>query len=269
MLVIVGLGVSKDFITMKAVEELQRCNEVLVDTYTSVWYPSIDELLKFLKSLNPNTKLCKRRDLEGESMTHIVRNAIDKNICIAVPGDPLFATTHSAIIAEARRFNVKTIIIPGISIINFVYAYTCLQPYRFGKIATIVSPKDGIFYEYPIQVVKENRERNLHTILLLEIDLEKGYFMTPQQAMEILLEAQHRTGVHALRDKDLVFVLSAIGSKDQCAEVTTVRAVTNSANKCRAAPATIVVPAPRLHPVEEECVESLYGESTPLSADRN
>ncbi len=261
MLILVGLGLSKDLITKAAITILEKCDEVLIDSYTSFWYPSIDYLAKELMNKGVSVKICKRRDLEGPSITEIVKRSKHMNVCIAIPGDPLFATTHVAILAEAGRYGVRVSIVPGVSIVNAVYAYTCLQPYRFGKIATVVSPKEGIFFEYPLMVIKDNLDRNLHTILLLEIDFDTGYFMTPNEAIRLLLEAQRRLGIEVLREETKIFILSSIGSKKQCVEYTTIHNVIKGLNQCKEPPATIVIPSPKLHPVEEECIDALYSKN--------
>ncbi len=258
MLIVVGLGVSLEFSTRISLEILRKCDEVLVDSYTSFWYPSISTLMDLLNAMGIRARLCKRSDLEGRAISEIANKARSKNVCIVVPGDPFFATTHAAIVAEAKRSGAKVVVIPGVSILNFVYAYTCLQPYRFGKIATVVAPKEGVFFDYPITVVKENRDRNLHTVLLLEIDFEKGFFMAPRQAIEILLKAQERLRMQVLSKDDRVFVLSAIGSPKECVEYTSIDSILNESNQCRDPPATLVIPARRLHPIEEECIESMH-----------
>ena len=270
MMYIVGLGLSITSMTIEAIAALLACRKIYVDTYTSTWFPDIRKLVHILKAMGRNTELCNRDKLEGTRVKDIIEEARREDICIAVPGDPMFATTHHAIVAEAIQHGVEVRIITSTSIINAVYDYSCLQPYRFGKITTVVSPKDNIFFEYPIHVIKDNMDRNLHTILLLEIDLEKHYFMDPQHAVKILLEAQSRIGVNILKSTSKIIVLSAISSANQCIEVRTIEEVLNGDYICKTPPYTIIIPAAKLHPIEEECLEHLrrHPSSTLASARR-
>ncbi len=257
MIRIVGIGLSITSITIDALLALLSCDEIYLDTYTSTWFPDVEVLASILRSLGKRVELCSRNMLEGSGVKHLVARARERDVCIAVPGDPMFATTHSAIASDAWRLGVEVEVVTSVSIMNAVYDHSCLQPYRFGKIVTVVAPKEGIFFEYPIYVLRENRSRGLHTVLLLEMDAEKRYFMNPREAIEILLEAQRRSGITVLDESTPIVILSAVGSPKQCIEVRSVRDVINGDYQCKHSPHTLVVPAPKLHPIEEECLEHL------------
>jgi len=252
---LVGLGLSLDTLTIRDIVELTQCDIVYIDSYTSLWFPSVGVLEEILLSVGLDVRIAKRRDLEGEGIDRVIEESKNKCVCIAVPGDPMVATTHVAIAVEAAKRGVETVVVPSMSILNAIASATCLQVYRFGKVVTVVKPKNGVFYEYPMRVLAENRERNLHTPLLLEIDVENGYYMNPREAFEILLEAQKRMGLDILRENDVVIILKDVGSANSRIEVTELREVLEK--RYENGLYTLIVPAKKLHPIEEECLEEL------------
>lgn len=255
MIKFLGLGLSLDFVPLGVILRLLMCEKVFLDVYTSSWYPSVDAIIEILKKNGIDVVKAGRSDLEGESMKNVVEEAKHKDICIVTAGDPMIATTHSAILVEALNNNLEVEIFPASSILNVAISLSCLQAYRFGKIVTVVKPKNGIVYEYPLQVIKSNRERNLHTLTLLEIDLEHGYYMTPNEALGILFNIQEIYGYNVLNEDDIIIILKAIGSNSSAILVEKVKDVLNK--QYTPSLYTIIIPAKTLHPVEEECIKNL------------
>jgi diphthine synthase len=255
MIKLLGLGLSIDFIPIGTILRLTTCRKVILDLYTSSWYPSLELLAEVLKRKGIEIVKAKRSDLEGESIIKIIEESKHKDICIAVVGDPLIATTHNAIIVEALKNDLNVEVFPASSILNIAISLSCLQAYRFGKIVTIVKPKNGIVYEYPLHVIKSNRERNLHTLVLLEIDLETNYFMTPKEALEILFNIQKTYGYKVIDDEDKIIVLKAIGYDNSSIEVKRAREILSK----EYVPTlyTLIIPAETLHPIEKECLENI------------
>lgn len=255
MIKLLGLGLSIDFIPIGTILRLATCKKVILDLYTSSWYPSLELLAEVLKRKGIEIVKAKRSDLEGESIIKIIEESKHKDICIAVVGDPLIATTHNAIIVEALKNDLNVEVFPASSILNIAISLSCLQAYRFGKIVTIVKPKNGIVYEYPLHVIKSNRERNLHTLVLLEIDLETNYFMTPKEALEILFNIQKTYGYKVIDDEDKIIVLKAIGYDNSSIEVKRAREILSK----EYVPTlyTLIIPAETLHPIEKECLENI------------
>jgi len=255
MIKLLGLGLSIDFIPIGTILRLTTCRKVILDLYTSSWYPSLELLAEVLKRKGIEIVKAKRSDLEGESIIKIIEESKHKDICIAVVGDPLIATTHNAIIVEALKNDLNVEVFPASSILNIAISLSCLQAYRFGKIVTIVKPKNGIVYEYPLHVIKSNRERNLHTLVLLEIDLETNYFMTPKEALEILFNIQKTYGYKVIDYEDKIIVLKAIGYDNSSIEVKRAREILSK----EYVPTlyTLIIPAETLHPIEKECLENI------------
>jgi len=260
---LVGLGLSAGSITLEAICKIRNCRVVYVDTYTSVWFPDIHYLALKLRSLGKEVVIARRNDLEGTAIKSLVDRAKREEICVLIPGDPLIATTHSALVVEAAKAGIDVEVGIAPSIHTAAISLSCLQVYRFGKIVTVVRPKNGVFFEYPLTVVYENRRRDLHTLMLLEIDVENRYYMTPAEALNILLEAQRRNKMDVLQLDDIIIVVEALDSDNGGVRVTTVgEALKTSFN---APPYSMIVPSKRLHPLEEECLQTVSAGKVKLS----
>ncbi|ADM26901.1 Diphthine synthase [Ignisphaera aggregans DSM 17230] len=258
MLRFIGLGLSIDNIPIGNLKKLFECQKIFIDSYTSIWFPNIDLLVDILVKSGKSVVVARRDDLEGSAIRRILSESRDYDICIATPGDPFIATTHSAILSEALRMGIAVEISPSSSIVNVGISMSCLQIYRFGKIVTVVRPKNGIVYEYPFDVLKLNRELNLHTLMLLEIDVENNYYMNPREAIEILLEIQRMRGEEILGKDDKIIVLEALMSSSGRIYIESVESILRrSPDEYRFYPYTIIIPARVLHPIERECLENI------------
>jgi len=254
-LYIVGAGISAEYLTLRALKALARADKIYIDSYTSI-APGVDEEL--LTRLAPEAVIVRAARFHLEDMSRrIIEEARQSHVAILVPGDPFLATTHSAIAVEARQRGVEVVIVPGVSGLQAVIDYTGLQVYRFGKVVTLVYPEDGVKPYTVLDVVRDNRERGLHTLILLDLRLDENKAMTIPEAVHILLELEEemlRKGMlHTMHiNKGLLVGVARAGLPDA---------------KCAAGPPdfvagteypppphSLVVAAPRLHPLEEEAL---------------
>ncbi|MEM0027239.1 MAG: diphthine synthase [Ignisphaera sp.] len=256
MLRLIGLGLSIDFIPLGNLKKLLMCDKIIVDSYTSVWFPHIGILIKLLLDMKKEVVVAKRDMLEGKAIDSILGESSRRDVCIAVIGDPLIATTHHTIVVEALKKGVEIDVSPATSIFNTAISISCLQAYRFGKIATIVSSKNGIVYEYPLIVLKNNRSQNLHTLFLLEVDVEQGYYMKPNEAVKTLIDIQKRQGEDILSNNDIVIVIADALSNRQRIVVLKMEEVIKK-EFTENTLYTLIIPAKSLHPIEEECLKML------------
>jgi len=104
-------------------------------------------------------------------------------------------------------------IVHGTSIVSAASGLTGLQNYRFGKSATIPFPytvrSKTIVSETPYNTVLLNRDNDLHTMLFLDIDPDKG-FMTISEAAQLLMQVDE----HGLLDRALGIGIARAGSPD-------------------------------------------------------
>ncbi|MCY0868072.1 MAG: diphthine synthase [Desulfurococcus sp.] len=189
MLAFVGLGYSRRHLTQEALELLGMADKIYVDTYTSIY----EDGYEWIKRVNPSAEVvyARRADLEGEGISRVVSEAERMNVAVACPGDPFVATTHDAIRVEALRRGVEVRIASGVSIVSLIYSRLGLQSYRFGKMVTLVYPRDFKPYSV-VETIYSNLERNLHTLILLDLRVEEGLAMTIPEAITILGELDEK-----------------------------------------------------------------------------
>ncbi|HLC39686.1 MAG TPA: diphthine synthase [archaeon] len=247
MLSLIGLGLNdeKD-LTLKGIEAAKKAEKVYIEQYTGVWHGSLKKLEKIV---GKKIFVLKRKDLEDDA-EKILNEAKKIDVAIFVQGDPLVATTHNALILEAKRKKIKTKIIHNSSIISAI-AETGLHIYKFGQTVTIPFPEKtkGALPESVYEVLKENRKRKLHTLCLLDIDSENKRFMLPQEAVRILLELEKKRNENVFTEKTNVLAIGKLGSEKPIMEYRSAKDMLNS--YFRVYPSVMIIPG-ELHFTEKE-----------------
>lgn len=250
-LYIVGAGLSLDLITLRGVKVLRGCDVVFMDSYTSILSNSDVENV-----IGRRIYKLRRVDLE-ERFEEVLFNPVLQglNVALLVPGNPLDATTHISLIVEAHRRNITFEIIPAPGIVPNAISMSGLMIYKIGKIATLTYPKHGSLSEYPYEVIRDNDLRNLHTILLLELDLENNVVMNIRDAVDILFKLEEVRGEKVISRGRKAVAISGLGGSNQ-------RICFNSLEELRKLPKhrgphTLVVTSPKLHFMEEEALKAL------------
>lgn len=206
MLILAGLGISDEKgITLEELEEAKTSDFIFAELYTSIWHGNIKNLEKII---GKKIEILKRKDLE-EEVNKVLQLASNKKVTIFVPGDPLVATTHSSLIIECKKRGINFKILHNSSIFSAIYE-TGLHAYKFGPAVTIPL-KEKIKGEVKsiIEVIKENKKRGLHTLCLLDIDLENNRFLEVKDAIKFLIENK------AIEEREKVIVASCIGTNNQ------------------------------------------------------
>ncbi|MEM0068157.1 MAG: diphthine synthase [Saccharolobus sp.] len=209
---LVGLGISKKFITRSAIDALANSDIIFFDKYTS---RSCDISFNLLKEMfKDKTVIDADRNLL-ENNSSIIIDYLDKNynISIASIGDSIIATTHVALAIEAKRRGHKVNIVPGISVHCYIISKSLLSSYKFGKSVTITFPYDGHIDSAPYTVIKDNKQRGLHTILYL--DLKENKSMTANEALYLLLELEEKYKENVISNSDIVIVGARLGCDNE------------------------------------------------------
>ncbi|MBS7620199.1 diphthine synthase [Candidatus Bathyarchaeota archaeon] len=245
-LISVGLSSEKD-LSLKALEEGRSCDLLYFEAYTS----KLNTSMSALRSLfGKDVTELKRSDLE-EGSREIIEKAKNKRIGILVGGDCLTATTHISLIIEAKKIGVPTRIIHGSSILTAV-AETGLSLYKFGRTVTMpLSDKGSV--DPVIEAVCDNLEQGLHTLILLDLDVESGRFVTVGDALKALIKSDDREQIN---DETLVVGLSRLGWDESLISVG--RASEIAEKDFGEPPYALIIPG-RLHFVEEEALHILHG----------
>ena len=129
-----------------------------------------------------------------------------------------------------------------------------LHFYKVGKIATIMSEMKSL--TYPYYVIYKNIIEDNHTVLLLEYNQNKDFFLDPKDALKGLLETEEGQGRKVLTESSYVIVASRIGFKDQAI----VSGKISSLEKIDFGkpPHTVIIPG-RLHFTESDALK-LFGQ---------
>ncbi len=254
MLVFIGLGLhdEKD-ITLRGLEEARSCDVLFAEFYTSLLAGT--NLKKIELLIGKEVKLLSRSDVEERGDALLMR-AKKKKVGLLVAGDPLISTTHVHLRLRAKELGTETRVVHNASIYSAAPSISGLQNYKFGRSATIVIPEAGFFPETPYEVVKENKKRNLHTLLFLDIKAEKGEYMTANQGMQIMLEIEKKRKEKVFTEKTLCVVLGNVGSDDCVLKAGTVKDLVEQ--DFGALPHSLIVPG-KLHFIEEEYLTTFGG----------
>ncbi|MEM3823472.1 MAG: diphthine synthase [Candidatus Bathyarchaeia archaeon] len=210
-LVFVGLGLHDELgISLKGLEEAKTADAVFLELYTSLM-PKFS-LENFEKLAGKKVQVVSRKLLEDDSGKIILEAAKKGKAILLVPGDPLVATTHIALRLEAEKSGIKTSVVHGASIVSAVMGLCGLHNYKFGKSVTIPFPEN--FSETPYTVLAQNIRLGLHTLSLLDIDVEKDRYLTIREALEMLFKIEKKRSEGVICDKTLVVGVARAGSSD-------------------------------------------------------
>jgi diphthine synthase len=89
-----------------------------------------------------------------------------------------------------------------------------LQHYKFGRTTTLVFPQGNYFPESPYEIIGQNLKDGLHTLVLLEYNLEDNMIMTAKAGLKLLLDLENRTKKGHISEESLVCVIARAGSHD-------------------------------------------------------
>jgi diphthine synthase len=256
MLFFIGLGLydEKD-ISVKGLEAVRKADKVYAEFYTSrLMGASAENLERFY---GKKIHLLSRSDVEVDPSW--LKEALQLNVAFLVGGDPMVSTTHLDLRLRALDLGIETKVIHSSSIVTAVSGATGLQNYRFGRSTTI--PFDytvrgkRIVHETPYLVLKENLQRNLHTMLFL--DIQDTRYMTVNQGAELLLEMEQTAGDSILKSS-LVVGIARAGSDDA-----TVKAdfIENMKSYDFGSPLHILIVPAKLHFMEAQALVALAGAS--------
>jgi len=236
----IGLGLDNEKdITLKGLEIVKKCDIIYLESYTSILQCSIKDLEDFYKK----KIIPANRDLvEKKAEETILKDSKNKEVAFLVIGDPMCATTHTDLLLRAKKAGIKTKIVNNASIISAI-GITGLEVYKFGKITSIPFENENV--EAPYKVLQNNIKNNLHTLCLLDLNLENNKFLTIKDAINYLI----KQGM----PKDQLFIGCArIGSDNPKIKKGNAEELINI--DFGNPPYCLIVPA-KLHFMEEEAIE--------------
>ncbi|MBA3044677.1 MAG: diphthine synthase [Candidatus Thermoplasmatota archaeon] len=210
-LIFIGLGLGNEKgITLNGLETARSCDSAFMESYTSILeegsVPKLEEM--FGKKIHI-------LDREGvETGMEVLEHAAREDVCFLVPGDAMSATTHVDMRLRAHALGIPTEIIGGVSAFTAIPAMLGLQNYKFGRTITVPIPEPNFnptsFYER----AHDNFKMGMHTLCLLDIQKDRGRFMTANQALEVLAIIEEDLQQDFMTPDRLVCVVARAGSED-------------------------------------------------------
>ncbi|MBN1165874.1 MAG: diphthine synthase [Methanospirillaceae archaeon] len=248
MLTFIGLGLYdlRD-ISVKGMEAVQSADLVYLEYYTSrLMGTSVHEIQEWYQK---PIQILLREDVEVHP-GDIIAAAKIQDVVFLTGGDPMVSTTHMDLRIRAMQAGVDTRIIHGASIASAVCGISGLQNYRFGKSCSLPFPAKNWFPTTPLEVITSNRERDLHTLVYL--DIQDDRFMTVKEGLAILRTLAEREHYQI----PLVIGIARAGSRESIVRAGTIPEVSNH---FFGDPLHILVVPASLHPVEEEYLVCFAG----------
>ena len=200
MFYLVGLGLKPAHLTAEALEAVKRCRHVFLESYTSRYAEGDKAGLE--KLLGREVLELGRREVE-EGFGKILARSKREHTALLIHGNPLIATTHAQLLLDARAAGAECRVIPGLSVLDFL-AKSGLDAYKFGRVTTIVFPRENYAPESFYDAIEKNKSLGLHTLCLLDIRAEEGRLMTAKEAIKILLDIEKKRGKNLVAKSKLV-----------------------------------------------------------------
>lgn len=210
MLWFIGLGISgSKSIPVEATDVLAKADIVYIEQFTSPI--SKADLEKIKKMTNGEFKPAKRWLVEDGK--EILENAKKKKVVLLSYGDPYIATTHIELRTRAIEEKIKTYSIHASSSLTSMIGECGLHFYKLGRIATIMSEMKSL--TTPYYVIYKNIIEGNHTVLLLEYNQDKNFFLEPKDALTGLIDTEKSQKRNVIDESTYAIVASRIGFKDQ------------------------------------------------------
>ncbi len=226
---------------LRAIDVISSCSEVFIERYTNLNDITFIEKLK--KITGKNIEVIGREEVESSLITD---KAVDKDIALLIPGDPLAATTHFSLVEECYQKNIAVKIIHASSIFSAV-GETGLSIYKFGGTTSIPIYTENFHPESFFDTIEKNINCDYHTLVLLEVRDEKN-FVKPIEAMKILKTIEEKNNKNIIK-WDSVIVLSQLGSDSQTIKIINEKDINNIKPPC-----AVIIPG-KLNQNELEAIE--------------
>ena len=210
MLWFVGLGISgTKSIPIEVVKIIQEADIVYLEVFTSPISQMYEEEIKNM--VNGSFKIAKRWLVEDGQ--EILKASKTSTVVLLAYGDPYMATTHIELRTRAELENIETKTIHSASVITSMIGEAGLQFYKVGRVITIMNEKKSTITPYT--TIFKNLTQGLHSVILLEYNHDKKYFLDPKNAISDLLDIEKEQKRSVLSNDTFAIIASRIGFETQ------------------------------------------------------
>jgi len=259
-LVFIGLGLHDEFgMSLRGQEEAKSCDLLFAEFYTSVM-PGLS-LENLRRIVGKDVRVLSRGEVEEGAEELILPKAKAAKVGFLVPGDPMVATTHVDLRLRAHRAGIGTRIVHAASVTSAVAGVTGLQSYKFGRTVTVPVSWQGEFPEGVYMGIKNNLASGLHSLVLLEVDVENKRHITIPEALRQILSFSEGRPEHEITPETLVIAIARLESSDMLVHAATLSHLL--AMDFGNPPYALVFPG-RLHFMEAESLRQFCGASGEL-----
>jgi diphthine synthase len=240
--------------SLRGQAEARSCDHLFAELYTNSM-PALN--LRNLSALvGKEVAFLFRKDIEETPETLILSRARAGKVGFLVPGDPMVATTHVDLRLRAHKAGIKTRIVHAASVVSAIAGVTGLQSYKFGRTVTIpASSKDEVPQSIYL-AIRNNMAMGLHSLVLMEIDVEGKRAITIPEALSRFLSYSERKHERVITGRTLVVGAARLEAPDMIVKAGTVDQV--ACCDFGGPPFIIVFPG-QLHFVEAEALRIFCG----------
>ena len=210
MLWFIGLGVSGiSELSDSTLSVIKNADVVYLESFTS---PISETEKKQLENIsNGEFKIAKRWMVEDGN--EILENAKTRETILISYGDPYIATTHLELKTRAITDKIETKTIHSSSIVSSLIGEVGLHYYKIGKVLTIMNDPKSM--STPYYTIFDNLLNKTHSVILLEYNEDKSFFLDPHDALSLLLDVEKIQNRKVISLDTFVIIASRIGKSDQ------------------------------------------------------
>lgn len=237
-------------ISLKGIEEMGDADEVFLEYYTTPHDPALISELE--RRSGRHLTVVDRAFVEDGKA--ILAEARSRKVVLAVPGDPMIATTHVELRVRALRSGIEARVVHAATVGSSAASASGLHFYKFSRTVTVTKESVKSLSQV-YQILHQNLLLGAHTLLLLEFDLERGEGVAPGEAILGILNAEKNFKRGVVSEKTFALVLSRLGGSGEAyraGEFAELEKIDYGDP-----PHSIVIPG-SLHFTEVEAVESIF-----------
>ncbi len=236
-------------VSVEGLDEMKEADVAFLEYYTNPHDPNLVRELE--RRGVKNLTVVDRAFVEDGST--ILAEARSKKVVLAVPGEPMIATTHSELRVRAIRAGIPTGIVHSATIAAAAASSSGLHFYKFSRTVTVTRESVRRLTQ-AYQILHQNLLEGAHTLVLLEYDVAAGEGVSPEEAVRGLMAAEANFKLGVVSPSTFALVLSRIGSKGEACIAGSLRELESLT--FGDAPHSIIIPG-SLHFTEVEAIEAI------------
>ena len=263
-LVFIGLGLHDEYgLSLRGQAEAKSCDLLFAEFYTSLMQGL--NMKRLSEVAGKHVIVLTRSQVEEHAREEILAKVAGGKVGFLVPGDPMVATTHVDLRLRAHKAGIRTRIIHAASVVSAAAGVTGLQSYKFGRTVTIPVSWQGEFPESTYVGIEKNLASGLHSLVLLEVDVENNRHITIPHALNQLLDTSSRRPENTITRETVAVGVARLEAPDMKIKAGTISELLQT--DFGDPPYAVIFPG-QLHFVEAEALQVFCGARKELVAEK-